>query len=204
MQHLTVTENRKKAVRVIVLCIAILSAATLAFASEGGGAHHPDGGAQLKDFIWRVIDFSVLAGIIIWALVKQDVKGGLKARQNAIETTLREAAVARDAAERKLKEYTAKLESANKEIDALSASIKIDAEAEKVRLIAEATAMAVKIKEQAAQTVVQEIQKARTLLRQEAARLAVELAEKTIRENITKSDQDKLVGDYLSKVVELH
>ena len=203
MRHLTVTENRRKALHSAAICLTILGTAALAFAAEGGGGH-AGGGAQLKDFIWRVIDFSVLAGIIIWALVKQNVKGGLKARQDAIETTLREAAEARDAAERKLKEYTAKLESANKEIDALSATIKIDAEAEKVRIIAEATAMAEKIKDQAQQTVVQEVQKARTLLRQEAARLAVEFAEKKIRENITKSDQDKLVVDYLSKVVELH
>jgi len=203
MRHLTVTENRKKALRVVATCLAILGSAALASASEGGGGH-AGGGAQLKDFIWRVIDFAVLAGIIIWALVKQNVKGGLKARQDAIETTLREAAEARDAAERKLKEYTAKLESANREIDELSATIKTDAEAEKVRIIAEANAMADKIREQAQQTAVQEVQKARTLLRQEAARLAVELAEKKIRENITKSDQDRLVGDYLSKVVELH
>jgi F-type H+-transporting ATPase subunit b len=203
MRHLTVTEKRKKALRVVTISLAILGTAALAFASEGGGGH-ADGGAQLKDFMWRVIDFAALAGIIIWALVKQNVKGGLKARQDAIETTLREAAEARDAAERKLKEYTAKLESANKEIDELSATIKTDAAAEKVRIIAEATAMAAKIKEQAEQTVVLEVQKARTVLRQEAARLAVDLAEKKIRENITKSDQDKLVGDYLSKVVELH
>ena len=202
MRHLTVTKNRRKALCVVATCLAFLGTAALAFASEGGG--HADSGAQLKDFIWRVIDFAVLAGIIIWAMVKQNVKGGLKARQDAIETTLREAAEARDAAERKLKEYTAKLESANKEIDDLSATIKIDAAAEKVRIIAEATAMAEKIKEQAKQTAVQEIQKARTLLRQEAARLAIELAETKIRKNITQNDQDKLVGDYLSKVVELH
>ena len=202
MQQLNLSKNRRKSLRVITICIAVLATAVGAWASDGGG--HADGGAQLKDFIWRVIDFAALAGIIIWALAKQNVKGGLKARQDAIETTLREAAAARDAAERKLKEYTAKLDSANKEIDALSATIKQDAAVEKVRMIAEATAMAEKIKEQARQLAGQEVQKARTLLRQEAAHLAVELAEKKIKENITKKDQDKLVGDYLSKVVELH
>jgi F-type H+-transporting ATPase subunit b len=209
MRHLTVTENRKKALKVLALCLTILGIAVVAYASEGGGGAHGGeagghGGAQLKDFIWRVIDFSVLAAIIIWALVKQNVKGGLKARQDSIENALREAAEARDAAERKLQEYTAKLESANREIDELSGAIPKDAEQEKVRIIAEANAMAEKIKEQARQTAVQEIQKARTILRQEAARLAVELAETKIRDNITKSDQDRLVGDYLSKVVELH
>ena len=46
--------------------------------------------------------------------------------------------------------------------------------------------------------------KARTELREEAARLAVQLAEQTLRENIRKDDQDRLVGEYLTKVVELH
>ena len=202
MLQLTVTENRRKALRVTAICVGILSMAAIAAASEGGGHH--DSGAQLKDFIWRVVDFAVLAGIIIWAVIKQNVKGGLKARQDGIETLLREAATAREAAEQKLKEYSAKLESANKEIDLLSAGIKSEAEAEKVRLIAEANSMAEKIKEQARQLAEQEVLKARTILRQEAARLAVELAEQKIRQNITKNDQDKLVGDYLSKVVELH
>lgn len=200
---LSVTENRRKVLRIAAISTAVLASAGLVWASEGGGGH-ADSGAQMKDFVWRVVDFAVLAGIIIWALAKQNVKGGLKARQDAIETTLREAAAARDAAERKLKEYTAKLESANKEIDELSATIKQDAEAEKARILAEAAGMAAKIREQAQQTAAQEIQKARIALRQEAAHLAVELAEKKIRENITKSDQDVLVADYLTKVVELH
>jgi F-type H+-transporting ATPase subunit b len=49
----------------------------------------------------------------------------------------------------------------------------------------------------------QEVLKARSELREEAARLAVQLAEKTIREKIGKDDQDRLVGEYLSKVVGL-
>lgn len=199
---LTVTESRRKALRIAAVSLAVLAGAGLAWAAEGGG--HADSGAQMKDFIWRVVDFAVLAGIIVWALAKQNVKGALKARQDAIEETLREAAAARDAAERKLKEYAAKLDSANREIDELSAAIRKDAEAEKVRIVAEATALAAKIKDQAQQTAAQEIQKAKVVLRQEAARLAVELAEKKIRENISKDDQDRLVGDYLTKVVELH
>jgi F-type H+-transporting ATPase subunit b len=202
MLHLTVVNHRRKTARVLITSLTLLGFAAVACASEGGG--HGGGGAQVKDFIWRVIDFAVLAGIIVWALAKQNVKGGLKARQDAIEALLSEAATARDAAEQKLKEYTAKLESANKEIDELSAGIKRDAEAEKVRMIAEAGAMAEKIKDQAKKTAAQEIQKARVALRQEAAHLAVEFAEKKIKENITKNDQDLLVGDYLSKVVELH
>jgi F-type H+-transporting ATPase subunit b len=191
--------------KTILTTLLVLGVAAMACASEsgGGGGGHAGGGAQLKDFIWRVIDFSVLAAIIIWALIKQNVKGGLKARQDEIERTLRDAAEARDAAELKLKEYTVKLEQANREIDEISATIRHEAELEKSRIVAEAAVMATKIQEQARQVADQEVQKARAELREEAARLAVELAEKKIREHITKSDQDRLVGDYLTKVVQL-
>lgn len=204
MRHLTVTRKRRQVLCVAALSLAVIATAGLVWASEGGGGHHVDSGAQMKDFIWRVVDFAVLAGVIVWALAKQNVKGGLKARQDSIEAALREAAEARKSAELKLKEYNSKLESANKEIDELSAAIRKDAETEKARIIAEATAAAGKITEQARQMADQETLKARIALRQEAAQLAVELAEKKIRDNITKNDQERLVGDYLTKVVELH
>jgi len=205
MRCITDKFTRNTMLKTILTTLLVLGVVAMACASEsgGGGGGHAGGGAQLKDFIWRVIDFSVLAAIIIWALIKQNVKGGLKARQDEIERTLRDAAEARDAAELKLKEYTIKLEQANREIDEISATIRHEAELEKSRIVAEAAVMATKIQEQARQVADQEVQKARAELREEAARLAVELAEKKIREHITKSDQDRLVGDYLTKVVQL-
>jgi len=209
MRRITDKVTRNTILKAILTSLLVLGMAAIVSAAEsgghgGGGGGHAGGGAQLKDFIWRVIDFSVLAAIIVWALIKQNVKGGLKARQDEIERTLRDAAEARDAAELKLKEYTAKLEQANREIDEISATIRHEAELEKSRIVAEAAVMATKIQEQARQLADQEVQKARVELREEAARLAVELAEKKIREHITKSDQDRLVGDYLTKVVQLH
>lgn len=187
----------------VVLLLAVLALA--GFASEGGeGAHHVDTGKQLKDFAWRVLDFGVLMALVIWALKKANVKGTLAARQEGIDKALREAAEAKDAAEKKFAEYSEKLVAANKEIDEIYAAIRTEGEAEKARIIAEAKVMAEKIREQSSQAATQEVLKARTELRGEAARLAVELAEKSIKEKIVKNDQDRLVGEYLTKVVELH
>ena len=61
-----------------------------------------------------------------------------------------------------------------------------------------------RIKEQAKLSASQEVARAQAELRGEAARLAVQLAEQTLREKIKKDDQDRLVGEYLTKVVELH
>jgi F-type H+-transporting ATPase subunit b len=124
-------------------------------------------------------------------------------RREKIEKALADAEAAREAAERKLAEYSEKLAKANQEIDAIQATIRNEAELEKERIIAEATAASAKIRAQAEQAASQEIGRAKAELRQEAVRLAVGLAEETLKEKINKDDQDRLVGEYLAKVVNL-
>jgi len=189
----------------IAACLLLAVLVATGFASEGGEAgHHVDTAKQMKDFAWRVLDFAALLALVLWALKKANVKGTLAARQAAIDKALQEAVEAREAAEKKFVEYSEKLAAATREIDAIYAAIRADGEAEKARIIAEAGVMAEKVREQATQAANQEVQKARTELRVEAARLAVELAERNIKEKIVKNDQDRLVGEYLTKVVELH
>lgn len=204
MQH-SVNRNGKNSLLISALTgLAMLGFATLCLAAGGeGGGHHPDTGAQLKDFAWRVLDFALLAAILWWAIKKANVKGALADRRDGIEKALSEAVTAKEAAEAKMAEYADKLARANKEIEEIQASMKRDGEAEKARIIAEANAAAVKIREQAAQAAAQEVLKARMELREEAGRLAVQLAEQTLKEKIEKNDQDRLVGEYLAKVVNL-
>lgn len=189
-----------------VATLLFLGLTVAAFASEGGGGAHGGGhggGAQMKDFMWRCIDFAALVLIVVWAVKKADMKKSLADRRSGIEKALKEAEEAKAAAERKFAEYNTKLAQANKEIDELQANIRREGLAEKERIIAEAKAGAVKISEQARAAADQEVLKARAELRKEAAHLAVQLAEGTLKEKIEKSDQDRLVGEYLTKVVNL-
>jgi len=181
----------------------ILGLASIGFAAEEG-AHHVDTAAQMKDFMWRCIDFAGLVIIAVWALKKADVKGSLAARRKGIETQLKEAVEAKAQAEAKFQEYTRRLEQANQEIEVISANMKKEGELEKERIIAEAQVAASRIKAQAESAATQEVLKAKAELRAEAAKLAVELAEQKIKQNISKGDQDNLVGEYISKVVTLH
>ena len=199
-----VSDRSKKIIVTLAYISAILLLASAGFASEGGeGAHHADSGAQMKDFGWRVLNFAVLAGIIVWALKKANVRGSLAARQAEIEKSLRDAESARDAAEAKLSEYSVKLDQASKEIDELHAAIIREGEQEKARIIAEASSAAEKIVAQAAMSAEQETVKARNELRAEAARLAVELATGKLTGAIQKNDHDRFVGEYLDKVVQI-
>ena len=199
-----VSDRSKKILVTLAYISAMVMLASVGFASEGGeGAHHVDSGAQLKDFGWRVLNFAVLAGIIVWALKKADVKGSLAARQADIEKSLKDAETARDAAEAKLREYSVRLDQASKEIDELHAAIVREGEQEKSRIIAEANSAAEKIVAQAALSAEQETVKARNELRAEAAGLAVEIATGKLAGAIQKTDHDRFVGEYLDKVVQI-
>ncbi len=195
--------RRSKLILSGLLAVGVLAFAAMALASGGGGEHHADSGALMKDFAWRVLNFAVLAGILVWALKKANLKGSLADRQALIEKSLREAQEAREAAEAKLAEYTGKLAKANQEVDELRAAMLQEAEAEKQRIVAEAKLSAAKIAEQTTQAADQEVLKARTELRAEAARLAVELAAGKLTGAIQKADHDRLVQDYLGKVGQL-
>ncbi len=199
-----VSDRSKKTIVALAYISVIVLLASSGFASEGGeGAHHVDSGAQMKDFGWRVLNFAVLVGIIVWALKKADVKGSLAARQADIEKSLKDAEAARDAAEAKLIEYSGKLDQASKEIDELHAAIVREGEQEKIRIIAEANIAAERIVAQAALSAEQETIKARNELRAEAARLAVEIATGKLIAAIQKTDHDRFVGEYLDKVVQI-
>jgi F-type H+-transporting ATPase subunit b len=191
------------AVSTLSVCVLILGLAAVGFAAEEG-AHHVDAGAQMKDFAWRCLDFAALAAIAIWAIKKADVKGTLAARRTGIERALKEAVEAKEQAEKKFQEYSERLDKANQEIEGISLNMKREGELEKERIIAEAHVAAARIKQQAESAAAQEVLKAKGELRAEAAKLAVEIAEQKIVKNIAKGDQDKLVGEYISKVVTLH
>jgi F-type H+-transporting ATPase subunit b len=200
-----VSDRSKKIIITLAYISVFVLLASAGFASEGGeGAHHVDhAAAQMKDFGWRVLNFAVLVGIIVWALKKADARGSLAARQADIEKSLKDAETARDAAEAKLREYGIKLDQASKEIDELHAAIVREGEQEKNRIIAEANIAAEKIVAQAALSAEQETVKARNALRAEAARLAVEIATGKLTGAIQKNDHDRFVGEYLDKVVQI-
>ena len=199
-----VSDRSKNIIITLAYISAIVLLASAGFASEGGGGAHQSGsGAQMKDFGWRVLNFAVLVGIIVWALKKADVKGSLAARQAGIEKSLKDAEADRDAAEAKLREYSVRLDQASKEIDELHAAIVREGEQEKCRIIAEANSAAEKIVAQAALSAEQETVKARNELRAEAARLAVEIATGKLAGAIQKNDHDRFVGEYLDKVVQI-
>lgn len=198
---------RKPAVVAGAQVVLIVALAAVALASGGEGGAHGEGhggAAQLKDFMWRCIDFAALVVIMVWAVKKADMKKALADRQAGIDKALREADELKAAAEQKFAEYNARLAQANKDAEELQRHIREEGLAEKARIVAEAKVAAERIKGQAKVMADQEIVRAKNELREEASRLAVQLAEQTLKGSLRADDQNRLVGEYLTKVVELH
>ena len=193
-----------KAPFVPVLAFFIVLAVLAHTACAAEAVHHADSAAQLKDFGYRLLSFSILVAILAWGAKKANIKGLLASRQAAVAKALQEAAEAREAAEEKLAEYSEKLEKATLEIDNIQKAIRQEGEAEKARIIAEANEAAERIREQAKAYAQQEVQMARASLRAETSRLAVRLAEETLSRSVTPADQARFVEEYLNKVVEVH
>jgi len=195
-------DNRRQLIKsVLIAGSMVLVAGTVAYAAGGGGEeHHP---IDWKDFGYRMFNFIILAGFLWWLSAKK-VKEFFAGRRNDIKESLNQAQAAKEEAERKYKEYVAKLEKATDEIDGIAEMIKVQGMAEKEKMIEEAQKAAVKIEEDTKARMEQEFSTARNQLRAEAAQLSIQLAEELLKRNITIQDHEKMVKEYMDKVVIKH
>lgn len=192
----------KKFNRVVVLAATMVLTATAVWAAAEGG-HHADSGVLLKDFLYRCLNFVVMAGLLAYFVTKP-IRKGLAGRREGIDKELTEARSAKEEAEAKFAEYDRKLSDASAEIDEIYAAIKREGELEREKILANAREMAEKIKAEAEKSAAYEVSRARSELRREATRMAVEIAEELVKKNFTDEDQSRLVDEYMKKVGELH
>jgi F-type H+-transporting ATPase subunit b len=187
------------------LALALLSALAIPalVLASGGAEHQVDSGVIIKDFVWRCLNFAVMVGLLVY-FVRKPIRNGLQSRRAEIEKTLADAAAARDAAEAKALEYQEKLAKASGEIESIYAAIRREGELERDKILVSAREMAVKIEQEADAKAASAVARARTELRAEAARLAVELAEELLAKSVTTADQKRLIDEYMQKVGELH
>lgn len=192
------SQSWRRTLLLVVLCLLVPVGA---FAAGEGG--HADGGAVLKDFLYRCFNFALMAGLLAYFVTKP-VRKGLRERRENIAKTLADAEAAKEAAEAKHREYTEKLAKATEEIENIAASIRREGETERDKIIAAAKELATKIEQEAENKAAGLVARARAELREEAARLAVELAEDLLKQQVTPDDQQRLVEEYMQKMGELH
>ena len=185
-----------------LLVVAIISLASLAYASSGAEGAHGGGSlspAKLKDLLWRVLNFAVLLVVLIKVLSKP-IANGLRARQQAISEQFADLEERKAEADKAYQTFEEKLAAIDGEVNDIIQSAVAQGEAEKARIIEEANRAAADIKRQAEMAIQHELAEAKLRLREEVANQAVVMAEELIRKNLQETDQVKLIEDYLAKV----
>ncbi|HOX95297.1 MAG TPA: hypothetical protein PKV09_10940, partial [Syntrophales bacterium] len=86
-------------------------------------------------------------------------------------------------------------------IQNISEMIKAQGLAEKQKLIADAEKAAEKMKEDAKARMEQEMKKAGSQLRTEAVELSIKVAEDILKRNVSQEDHEKMVKEYMDRMV---
>ena len=195
--------DKKSSVLMLMLIVMLLLGnAGAVFASSGGG--HGEEGAAPKGWIatdtYRVMNFVVLA-VALFFILKKPVSQALNARINGIKTELEELEAKKKQAEKQLADYNEKLSKLDGEAEAIIQEYVRQGEEAKARIIKEAESAAEKLEEQAQRHIEHEFTQAKKALQEEIIQKALTKAEEIIKAKITDDDQNRLVDEYLEKVV---
>jgi F-type H+-transporting ATPase subunit b len=176
------------------ILIVIADVAFAASGGEHGGSH------WAKTDTYRIINFLVLAGLVFF-LIRKPAAQFLGDRIKGIQEQLKELEQKKIEAEKKLAEYTRRLEDLSAESDRIIEEYRRQGETMRENILTAAEASAAKLESQAKRNIEHEFKKARIELEAEIMEKAISRAQDMLARNITDKDQERLVGEYLDKVV---
>jgi F-type H+-transporting ATPase subunit b len=184
-----------------LLCIF---AATFAFSSSGEHGHDGAEHAAPKGWVatdtWKAMNFTVLF-IVLVILLRKPMSQALNNRIKDIKEQLAALEEQKGEAEKKLEAYNEKIAGLDKEAEKIIGDYIQQGNEAKARILKEAESAAEKLEAQAKRNIEHEIEKAKAALKEEMLEQALVKAEALIKEKIVAEDQDKLVDEYLEKVV---
>lgn len=209
---------------------AVLVAGTMLFAqvplhaAEDGGDHgsHSDGshgehhahdpghgnaGASLEDASEFRTDLAIYTFVVFMCLLAllsslawPKISAALEEREKRIEKNIADAEAMNEEAKQMLAQHEAKLANAADEVRELMEEARRDAETTKAQIIADAKQAADQERDRAIRDVEVATDAALRGLAEKSANLAVDLAGKVIRQNITSDQQAELVKEALGSL----
>lgn len=169
------------------------------FVSFAFGAEEAAHGGEWKEWLWRILNFGILVFILVKFLGKP-LKEFLSKRTDLIEKTLKEAKEAKELAEQALAQVEERVRLKDKEIEEILAHSRLSAGKEQDILMQQGEQMKEKILEQARSNIEYELRLAKESIKAEAAEIAIELAEKKLKEKLTKEEQIRLIEESLKRM----
>jgi F-type H+-transporting ATPase subunit b len=202
---------KRTAMRLMMLMTAVMSILLLtAPAGAQEEAKSPlippltgEGSAQTyMQAIWVIIIFVILLAIL-YPTAWKSVLAGLKKREERIRTDIAEAESARLKAEQSLKEYSARLATAETQVRELITKAAADAEKVAAGIRMRGQQEAEEIKERALKEIDTSRQQALTEIYEQTANLSTSIAEKILKRNLNAEDQRDLVNESLKQLQSL-
>lgn len=168
----------------------------LALASEGGGS--------LVDVnpgvaFWTLITFLILL-FILKKFAWKPILTALEQRENAIRESLEKAEKAKDDAQKVLDQNQINLAKAEEESKQIINQSRAYAEKLKEQIMQESKVQAKKMIEEAAAEIERKKDAAFDELKNQVVEIAINAAEKILRENLDKETQKKIVNKYIGEI----
>lgn len=187
-----------KQARTVLFCAAaLLLTVAVVWASDAEGGHE---GLNWKNFIYRIINFAAVVGVL-WYLLGKKVKNTFSSRKLTIENQLADLEERKLVSQKRLEDVERSIAALESEKAAILEDYRAQGEALKASIIAAAEEQAAKTLAQARVSAEQEAKMAVNALRAEMAEKIVAAAQSLLMEKLTAEAQNKLVDDALDKVV---
>ena len=154
---------------------------------------------NLGNAVWTLGTFLIVV-LVLGKFAWGPVLSLLKQREEFIHKSLSDAKRDRDAAEARLKEHAAKLQSAQAEAVSIIEDARRDAERLREELKTRARSEADTMVKNAGRQIEMQTTRAMQQIRQEAVDLSVTIASKLLERNISKEDNEKLIADALKQI----
>lgn len=165
-------------------------------AAEHGAEHHAP---SINDIWFPLGNFLIYAYILV-KFALPPVRDFLKTRREEVVSTIAQAAAKKQAAETLVRDYQTKVAGLDEEIQNMQGALRDEGERERARLVAEAEALTVRIKQDALFLADQEVKIARQQLRQEMANQAEATARALVERNLSAADQNRLAEEFIQNL----
>jgi len=167
--------------------------------ATASGEHGEEAHGTIWTAIGPYVNFLILAGLLYY-LFRAPLADYLQGRRSGIRKDLVEAAELRSTATAQLAEIDRKVKALPGEIDALRQRGSEEIAAEEARIARQASAERERLLEQTRREIDVQLRVAKRELLEHAADLSVQLATDRIKQQITPSDQDRLVDRDLGQL----
>lgn len=179
----------------LVLAVALLGA-EWAMAAEAGT--HAKAFSFTEEF-FKLVNTLIVVGIL-YKVAYHPIRNFLKDRREGIRKALEESRAAREEAEKQLAEQRSKVADLEAELVRVREQGEKERAAIRERLEEEQENQAQRLLEQTRTTIELETSKARAELQNQAASLALSLAEEMLKKELGEADQERFVENYLAKL----